>query len=133
MQTPPRVGSTHERVFFVEKSHCIEFSRHGVPPVLATPWLIWFLEHTALDLLTPHLDAGELSVGVQVELEHLAPAPQSSEVTCRARVVHVEGPLVTFQIEASDREGPLARGLHKRRVVQGARIAKAVRKKMESG
>ncbi len=130
MQTPPKIGSTHETCFTVETSHCIEFSEHGIPAVLATPWLIWFLEHAALDVVKPNLDEGELTVGVQVEMEHLAPAPLGSQVTCRARVVHVEGPLITCQIEAVDSQGPIAKGLHKRRVVRAERIAALVRKKM---
>ena len=131
MQTPPKVGSTHETCFTVETSHSIEFSEHGIPAVLATPWLIWFLEHVALELMKPYLDKGELTVGVQVEMEHLAPAPLGSQVTCRARVVHAEGPVITFQIEAVDPQGPIAKGLHKRRVVRAERIAAIVRKKMD--
>jgi fluoroacetyl-CoA thioesterase len=131
MQTPPKIGSTHETCFTVEKSHTIEFSEHGIPAVLATPWLIWFLEHAALDLVKPHLDQGELTVGVQVEMEHLAPAPLGSQVICRVRVVHVEGPVITFQIEAVDPQGPIAKGLHKRRAVRAERIAALVRKKID--
>jgi predicted thioesterase len=131
MQTPPKIGSTHETCFTVEMSHSIEFSEHGIPAVLATPWLIWFLEQVALDLMKPYLDEGELTVGVQVEMEHLAPAPLGSQVTCRTRVVHVEEPVVTFQIEAVDLQGPIAKGLHKRRVVRAERIAAIVRKKMD--
>ena len=131
MQTTPKIGSSHETRFTVETSHSIEFSEHGIPAVLATPWLIWFLEHAALDLMKPYLDEGELTVGVQVEMEHLAPAPLGSQVACRARVVHVEGPLITFQIEAGDQQGPIAKGLHKRRVVRAERIAAIVRKKMD--
>ena len=130
MQTPPKVGSTHETSFTVEDSHSIEFSEHGIPAVLATPWLIWFLEHAALDLTKPYLEEGELTVGVQVEMEHLAPSPLGSHVTCRARVVHVEGPVITFQIEAADSHGPIAKGLHKRRLVKAERIAAAVQSKM---
>jgi fluoroacetyl-CoA thioesterase len=132
MQIPPKIGSTHESSFTVEKSYTIEFSEHGIPAVLATPWLIWFLEHVALDLVKPSLDEGELTVGVQIEMEHLAPAPLGSQVTCRTRVVHVEGPVITFQIEANDSVGLLAKGLHKRRVVRAEKIAALVRKKMES-
>lgn len=131
MQTPPKIGSTHQIHSTVGKEHSIEFAEHGIPAVLATPWLIWFLEHAALDLMKPYLGEGELTVGVQVEMEHLAPAPLGSEITCQARVIHVEGPIVTFQIEAHDQQDLLAKGLHKRRVVRAERIASLVRKKMD--
>ena len=129
MQSPPRVGSSYEKRFRVEPNHTVEFSDDGVPPVLATPWLIWFLEHTALDLMRPHLEPGEMTVGVQVDVEHLAPTPQGEEVICMARVVHSDGPLVSFQVEARDRHGQIARGLHKRRVVNAVRFAEGVKRR----
>lgn len=129
MKSPPKVGTTFEQRFRVEPQHTVHFSEQGVPPVLATPWLIWLLESAALESLKPFLDADEMSVGVQVEMEHLAPTPLGAEVVCVARVVHSEGPVVSFQIDARDAHEPIARGLHKRRVVNSERFIQLVQKK----
>ena len=132
MQIPPRVGTAHETSFTVESAQTIDLTAGAVPAVLATPFLIWSLEHTALDLMKPYLDDGELTLGVQVELEHLAPTPVGTQVTCRARVFHTEGSVVSFQIEAHDQIEQIAKGLHKRRVVQIDRIRRRVEQKMPS-
>ncbi len=129
MQTQPKIGATGERTFTVEAAHAISFGVIGLPPVLSTPWLVWFLEHAALDAALPFLEAGEITVGTRIEIDHLAPTPVGAKVTCTARVVHSEGPVISFQLEASDQHETVARGFHKRRVVKGDRFAARVEKK----
>ena len=131
MQHPPKTGQTHELTFTVAESHTIDFQQDGLPAVLATPWLIWFLEQTALELMLPLLEEGEITVGTHVDVEHLAPTLCGDSVTCRARVIHTDGPTIAFQIEASDRHEMIARGLHKRRVVSAARLGKRIRRKAQ--
>jgi fluoroacetyl-CoA thioesterase len=129
MQTTPRIGTVGERKFTVEAAHAISFGVAGPPPVLSTPWLIWFLEHAALDAALPFLESDEITVGTSIEVEHLAPTPLGAEVTCVARIVHHDGPVISFQLEASDGHEMIARGFHKRRAVKIARFAARVQKK----
>ena len=102
------------------------------PPVLSTPWLVWFLEHAALDAALPFLEPGEITVGTRVEVDHLAPTPVGAQVTCTARIVHSEGPVISFQLEASDGHETIARGFHRRRVVKVDRFAARVRTENKS-
>jgi fluoroacetyl-CoA thioesterase len=48
--------------------------------------------------LQPFLEADERSVGIEIELHHLAPTPLGQQVTRTARVIHVDGNKVGFQI-----------------------------------
>jgi fluoroacetyl-CoA thioesterase len=129
MQGPPKIGASAERKFTVEGTHAIGFGPNGPPPVLSTPWLVWFLEHAALDAALPFLEPGEITVGTHVEVDHLAPTPVGAQVTCTARIVHSEGPVISFQLEASDEHEIVARGFHKRRVVKVDRFAARVEQK----
>ena len=126
-----RTGTLGEEQFVVDEQHVIDFAHDGMPQILCTPWLIWFLEQTALELMLPFLEEGEITVGTQVDVEHLAPTPCGDTVTCRARVVHADGPTVTFQVEAIDRHEMISKGLHKRRVVSAARLGARVTKKAQ--
>src|SRR5579862_2622796 len=128
MQTQPKIGTAGERKFAVEAAHAISFGQNGPPPVLSTPWLIWFLEHAALDAALPFLEPGEITVGTRVEVDHLAPTPVGIQVTCTARIVHSDGPVISFQLEAVDGHETIARGFHKRRVVKIERFAERVQK-----
>lgn len=133
MKQPPRVGTTARREFTVEPAHAIRFGDDGALAVLSTPWLVWFMEHAALDAALPSLDPGEITVGTHVAVDHLAATPVGAAVVCTARVVHTEGPVISFQLEASDGHEVIARGYHKRRVVEAAKVARRVRKKMGGG
>ncbi len=129
MKQVPRIGMQGESVIVVGPENRINFADERMPAVLATPWLIANLEYTARDTLAQCLEEHERSVGVLVEVEHLAPTPEGFTVTCRARVIHVNGPVVTFQIEAHDGTEPIARGIHKRRIIDADRFARRVEKK----
>ena len=50
---------------------------------------------------------------------------------CRARVIYVDGPLISFQLEAHDEHEKIATGTHKMRVIKAARLAKRVQKKAQ--
>ena len=129
MKQVPRIGSTGEQVIVVGPANWISFADQRMPLVLATPWLIAHLEYAARDAIAACLEEHERSVGTFIELEHLAPAPEGFTVTCRARVIHVDGPVVTFQVDAHDGVEPLARGIHRRRVIDVDRFARRVARK----
>ncbi|MGP0063949.1 MAG: thioesterase family protein [Isosphaeraceae bacterium] len=129
MKTIPRTGQTGEQTIVVGPTNRISFADQRMPSILATPWLIAHLEYAARDAIAPCLEDHERSVGTFVEVEHLAPAPEGFTVTCRARVILVDGPVVTFQVEAHDGFEPIARGIHRRRVIDVDRFTRRVERK----
>jgi predicted thioesterase len=129
MKSNPKTGTIGERQFVVEPKHAIDFADGGMPAVLSTPWLIWFLEHAARDAVLPFLDPGESTVGAFLEVRHLAPTPLGETVVCRARVVQADGAVVSFQLEAHDEHEVIGRGLHKLCVINVDRFAQRVHRK----
>ena len=129
MKSTPKTGTTGETTFVVEMKHCIEFATDGMPAVLSTPNLVGILERTARQTIAPFLDANERSVGVEIELRHLAPTPLGASVTATARVIGHAGRFVDFQIEARDEHELLVRGVHKRAVVNVNSFTKRVQSK----
>ena len=129
MKTPPRTGMTAEERVIVGPANRISFADDRMPAVLATPWLVAHLEYASRKAIDPCLEDHERSVGTYVEVEHPAPVPEGFTVICRARVIHVDGPVVTFQVEAHDGVEVVARGLHKRRVIDVDRFARRVARK----
>lgn len=127
MKHPPPIGAVGELTFTVEPSHTIRLN--SVPPVLSTPSLLWFLEHAAIQALEPALEDGEISLGGEVNLHHLAPTPVGQRVRCTARLISAEGSAFLFQVEARDDTELIARGTHRRFVVRAAAFAKRVARK----
>ncbi len=120
----PRIGSKHERSFVVSEQHAIGFA--DLPPVLSTPWLIWELEHAALELVAPHLPPEKLTVGVQIDVTHSAPALVGSKVRCEAKLILIDGISLTFQVTANSQGRTLAHGIHRRKIVDKERLRKSL-------
>lgn len=129
MKSAPKIGTTGETTFVVEMQHCIEFATDGMPAVLSTPNLIGILERTARQAISPFLDPDERSVGVEIELRHLAPSPLGAKVTATARVTGTSGRFVDYQIEARDEHELILRGVHKRAVVRLAILQQRLKSK----
>ena len=126
MKEAVKPGTVGGEQFVVEEKHLIDFVSDGMPAILCTPWLVWFLEHAARNAVLPVLEPGESTVGVAVNVQHLAATPLGEKVICRARVLSVEGTEVCFQLEAHDEHEQIARGTHRLRIIQAARLAKKV-------
>ena len=129
MKSRPHIGLTGELQFVVEQKHVIDFATGGMPTVLSTPNLIDLLERTAREALAPLLEPDERTVGIEIDLRHLAPTPLGQRVTCTARVIHTDKTEVTFQVEARDEQELIARGVHKRAVIDVESFARRVQRK----
>ena len=129
MKESIKPGTVGEEQFVVAERHLIDFAHDGMPEILCTPWLVWFLEHAARNAVLPLLEPGENTVGVVVNVQHLAATPLGGKVVCRARVLSVDVSEVSFQLEAHDEHEQIARGTHKLRVIQTARLARKVEAK----
>ena len=129
MKSRPKVGTTGELKFTVAQEHVIDFATDGMPAVLSTPRLIGLIERTAREALYPFLEEHERTVGMEIEIRHLAPTPLGANVTCHARVIATEGSTVTFHVEARDEHELILRGLHKRGVIRVESFAKRVARK----
>lgn len=129
MRQAPRQGLLGETTIVVGPENRISFADARMPAVLATPSLVAQLEYAARDALASCLEEHERSVGTFLEVEHLAPTPEGFTVTCRARVILVNGLVVTFQVEAHDGAELIARGIHRRRVIDVDRFARRLDRK----
>ena len=133
MKSRPKIGAVGELRFVVEQKHVIDFATDGMPAVLSTPNLVGLLERTARETMLPFLEANERTVGIELDLRHLAPTPLGQSVICTTRVIHAEGTQVTFQVEARDPHEVIARGIHKRAVIRIESFARRVARKAASG
>ncbi len=92
------------------------------PPVFATSRMVALMELAAARVLRPNLRAGELSVGVSVDVVHTAATPLGATVTATAKFVGRDGKLFLFEVSAADDAGEIGRGTHKRAIVTTERL-----------
>ncbi|MGH8492554.1 MAG: thioesterase family protein [Moraxellaceae bacterium] len=99
-----------------------EISGDGFPAVLATSRMIALMELAAARLLVPHLQEGELSVGVGVSIKHLAATLIDAAVTAEAEYLGREGKLYRFRVLLKDAGGIAGEGEHTRAIVSTERL-----------
>ena len=92
----------------------------GEVPVLATPRVLALAEQATVDAVAGALEAGATTVGVRVELDHLAPSPVGADLEVQAVLERVAGRRLQFAVRLRDGGGPVARGLITRVVVDAA-------------
>jgi enoyl-CoA hydratase/carnithine racemase/predicted thioesterase len=100
----------------------------GVPQatVFSTPNMILLMERSASEALRPFLEDGEESVGVEVQVEHLAAAGLGSTVRGVAKVFEIDGRRVGFEVWAYAGDRELGRGRHRRAMVRIDRVVENV-------
>jgi fluoroacetyl-CoA thioesterase len=89
----------------------------GEVPVLATPRLIALCEEAAMGAVAGDVPAGHTTVGMRVQVDHLAPTSVGSTVAAEATLEKVEGRRLTFTVSVSDHGGLVAAGKVTRVVV----------------
>jgi len=127
MKDSLKAGTSHAEKIEIDKDRTIAFMGDDLR-VYATPRMVLDVEHTCRQLLLPHHDAGEDSVGARVEIDHLGPTLLGQTVTVTAEVAEVEGPRVVFDVNVHDELDHVGKARHIRFVVdtekQGGRLAK---------
>lgn len=114
----------------VAPEHTAPFVGSGRIAVLATPIMINVIEAAALAAVEHLLPAGHQSLGIHLDVSHIAATPVGLRVTATAEVVRVEGRTITFKVEARDEFEPIGGGTHQRVVVSVARFDERVQRKL---
>jgi fluoroacetyl-CoA thioesterase len=102
----------------------------AMPKVFATGFMIVLMEWTCTQLMAPHLDPGEGSLGVHVDVSHLAATPAGMTVTVDAECIEVTGQRVAFHVKAHDGMDLIGEGRHERFVVMWDKFNERLAAKM---
>jgi fluoroacetyl-CoA thioesterase len=123
MKATLKPGLTHRLVYTVPENKTVPHTFPespqiaAMPKVFATGFMIVLMEWTCTELLAPHLDDGEGSVGVHVDVSHLAATPPGMTVTVDAECTQVAGQKISFKVKAHDGMDLIGEGRHERFVV----------------
>ena len=94
----------------------------GLVPAFATPAMVALMENASVAAIRRYLGAGQTSVGVEVNIQHLAATPVGMRVRARSEVTAVNGRRVSFRVEAWDDQEKIGEGMHARMIVDDARF-----------
>jgi fluoroacetyl-CoA thioesterase len=112
-----KVGMSAERTLVVPPERTVGHFVEGMPMVYSTPMMILDMEMASSDAVRPHLEAGWVTVGTEVDIRHLAATPVGSRVRTTSRVIAVERRVIRFEVEAFDEKRRIGTGRHARGLV----------------
>jgi fluoroacetyl-CoA thioesterase len=119
-----KVGMSAARTLVVPPERTVGHFVPGMPMVYATPMMILEMEMASADAIKPHLPAGWVTVGTEVDIRHLAASPVGAVIRTTSRVIAVERRVIRFEVEAFDGERRIGEGRHARGLVNVATFNK---------
>jgi len=124
------VGANHEQSLIVTQNETALHQGSGNQPVLSTPDMIALMEGTAVAAVAPLLPEGYDTVGIGVDIKHLAATVPGTVVTAKAVLVEIDGRQLVFEVEAHDPGGLIGKGRHERFVIHAERFMQRARERM---
>ena len=94
----------------------------AMPPVLATMYLVGFMEETAIKCILPHQESGQHSLGTDINITHIAPTPEGMDIRAEAELIEVKGRSLRFRVAVWDAAGLIGEGTHRRATIDVARF-----------
>lgn len=131
----PEIGAQESIEFTVEEKDLaknLQISKDdNFPAVFATARMVALMEASAAKILIPFLKEGQLSVGVSVDIQHLAPTLCNDVAKSTATFEGMEGKLYKFSIEVVDSGGKIGKGFHTRAIITESRLMDGAKKRVE--
>ena len=116
------VRNRKEEAVTLEKSASAVGS--GLLDVYATPSMIALMEGCCHESVGPFLEEGTGTVGISLNIKHVAATPVGMKVYCESELTEVKGRVLTFRVEVYDEKGLIGEGIHERCIVQNDKFQK---------
>lgn len=107
---PPQPGLAAEVIAAVIDADTALALGSGDVPVLGTPRVVALVEEASIKAIDGSLDPGTTSVGMRIQLDHVAPTGVGHKVRAEATLERVEGRRLTFAVSVRDERGLVAVG-----------------------
>jgi predicted thioesterase len=86
--------------------------------IFSTPAMIGLMEYTCVLLVAPYLDEDEQTVGIHVDVRHMAPTKIGQSVTVTAELLEVKDSKLRFALSAVNDQGiKIGEGTHRRALI----------------
>ena len=117
-----QIGLTKETTTKVTEANTAAAVKSGTLPVFATPMMIALMEEAAASLVEEHLESEETSVGILMNVKHIAATPVGMNVRAKAEITAIDGRKITFKVEAFDEKEKIGEGVHERFIVKSEKF-----------
>jgi len=122
MAKPVPVGAHGAAEETVEFRHTVQAIHPDLPPVYSTPDMIRLMETATHHALQPYMEAGEVTVGTAINIEHRAPSFEGQRVRAEATLESSDGRFYVLRVIARAGELEIGRGTVTRAVIDMQRF-----------
>lgn len=89
-----------------------------MPNVFATGYLVGLVEWACIKAINPYINwPMEQTVGVDININHIAATPPGLEVTAKVKLVKTAGKRLFFEVEVHDEVDLISQGEHQRAII----------------
>jgi len=121
------IGTRAEVTHVVEHRHTLAALSSDLPAVLATPWMIGWMEYACYQAQKPFCEDGETTVGTAIHVDHRAPTRVGQKVIAEAVLERVDGRFFIYRVSARNELQPIGSGTVHRAVVNVRRFMEKTR------
>ena len=125
-------GLVHEITREITRKESAEELGSGTLEVLGTPAIALWVEQACLEMVAPYLEDGQTTVGIQLQLKHLAPTPLGDTVHIKTEILEVVKHVIQFKVMIWDSVDLIGEAGHQRAIIDVERFQKRVDKKSSS-
>src|SRR6266496_5630102 len=119
-------GLTGEATTTVVHENTAAYVGAGGVDVFGTPMMIALMENAAWRAVADSLEEGDVTVGMLVNVRHLAATPLGQQVRATAELIEIDGRRLVFKVEAYDEKQKIGEGRHERFIVNLERFMQSV-------
>ena len=94
----------------------------GLLEVYSTPSMVGLMEATAQESVAEFLDEGQGTVGIRMEVDHLAAVPVGRKVWAESELTEIDGRILKFRIEVFSEVEKIGEGMHTRCIILNERF-----------
>lgn len=129
MEQGLKSGLIMEKSEIVTENNTANKFASGAIDVYATPAMIGLMENASYACVQPYLPEDATTVGIRLDVKHLAATPIGMVVTAKSELIQVDGKRLVFKVEAYDAREKVGEGIHERYIVNAARFLAKVAEK----
>lgn len=118
--TELKLGSTGRAEKVVDQANTARTMGSGTLDVFATPALVAMMEEAAVNALV--LEDGQSSVGVSLNIKHLAATPLGLKVWATAELIEIDRRRLVFKVDAFDEKEQIGSGIHERFLIDAEKF-----------
>ena len=125
-------GMTHEMERQVTEDLSAQKVFPHVPNVYATRAMVGHFEEVCAEMVLPHLEEGEQTVGIGMKFSHTAATPIGMNVRFEAKLVEVDGKKLTYEVEGFDEVDKIGEATHQRFIINADKFNAKMAEKAKS-